>query len=140
MRGPFHDFLLGSALNHRTSAERVASIPINAPAMSNVQFNPVTDHSPNRGMMPWIVSFCNMRQVVRQPESIDVQSYLGQQYGVEAFKGKFVEKQDQIWPALSQMYVSQNFSAKALPRSFTNVFGQTVDAWDVIGTTQIGYP
>eukprot|EP00658_Telonema_sp_P-2_P016782 TRINITY_DN1649_c0_g2_i19.p1 TRINITY_DN1649_c0_g2~~TRINITY_DN1649_c0_g2_i19.p1 ORF type:complete len:386 (+),score=24.66 TRINITY_DN1649_c0_g2_i19:102-1259(+) len=82
MRGPFHDFLLGSALNRLSasdSAERTTRIPINAPAMTNVQFNAVNDHNTRLGMVPWIVSYCNMRQVVRQPEVIDVPSLLGTQ-------------------------------------------------------------
>eukprot|EP00658_Telonema_sp_P-2_P016788 TRINITY_DN1649_c0_g2_i5.p1 TRINITY_DN1649_c0_g2~~TRINITY_DN1649_c0_g2_i5.p1 ORF type:complete len:670 (+),score=77.33 TRINITY_DN1649_c0_g2_i5:102-2111(+) len=143
MRGPFHDFLLGSALNRLSasdSAERTTRIPINAPAMTNVQFNAVNDHNTRLGMVPWIVSYCNMRQVVRQPEVIDVPSLLGTQIGVEAFTGEFVEEQAQVSPVLSQLYASQNFSVHALPRSFTNAFGQSVDAWDVVGTTRIGYP
>eukprot|EP00658_Telonema_sp_P-2_P083329 TRINITY_DN8998_c0_g1_i1.p1 TRINITY_DN8998_c0_g1~~TRINITY_DN8998_c0_g1_i1.p1 ORF type:complete len:874 (-),score=164.66 TRINITY_DN8998_c0_g1_i1:148-2769(-) len=145
MRGPFHDFLLGPGLNQQVDSgtgERTGEL-INGPAMTSVPLTPVSDHGGINGIYPWIVSYCNMRQVIRQEEDISVESLLHSLTAVKAYTGPFVEDQAQVTEQGQEHGFagehSYNFSSQAVSSSFRNAFGQTVSSWDVIGTTGIRY-
>eukprot|EP00658_Telonema_sp_P-2_P025058 TRINITY_DN20090_c0_g1_i14.p1 TRINITY_DN20090_c0_g1~~TRINITY_DN20090_c0_g1_i14.p1 ORF type:complete len:658 (-),score=106.22 TRINITY_DN20090_c0_g1_i14:402-2375(-) len=140
MQGPVHDFLLGSALNNQHPADRAPQRPINAPAMTSLQTNAVSDVEEDLGVFPWIVSYCNLRAVVREPKDIRVASLLGQRVADLAFTGPYVQHKSQIRSGMPALFASHNFTVEAMPSSFENVFGQTIDSWDVVGSTGIRYP
>eukprot|EP00658_Telonema_sp_P-2_P050150 TRINITY_DN381_c0_g1_i4.p1 TRINITY_DN381_c0_g1~~TRINITY_DN381_c0_g1_i4.p1 ORF type:complete len:358 (+),score=62.72 TRINITY_DN381_c0_g1_i4:178-1251(+) len=80
MRGPFHDFLLGTAINQQSLIDGTDGELINAPAMAAFPSDyraAMEDGGVAKGTFPWIVSFCNMRQVIRNFKTTDVSSMLG---------------------------------------------------------------
>eukprot|EP00658_Telonema_sp_P-2_P004699 TRINITY_DN11744_c0_g2_i3.p1 TRINITY_DN11744_c0_g2~~TRINITY_DN11744_c0_g2_i3.p1 ORF type:complete len:298 (+),score=60.11 TRINITY_DN11744_c0_g2_i3:38-931(+) len=57
MRGPFRDFVLGASLNQINFNEGNPDAGINEPALTSIQFNPVTDHTVALGA----VSYTHLR-------------------------------------------------------------------------------
>eukprot|EP00658_Telonema_sp_P-2_P077428 TRINITY_DN7000_c0_g1_i8.p1 TRINITY_DN7000_c0_g1~~TRINITY_DN7000_c0_g1_i8.p1 ORF type:complete len:637 (-),score=97.40 TRINITY_DN7000_c0_g1_i8:1304-3214(-) len=94
LRGPFHDFLLGNAINQAILIDSQLGLPnpgpkglVNTPAMASIPMAGSRNNQVTRGTFPWIVSYCNLRQVVRDVETIDVASLLGKRQAIRAPTG-----------------------------------------------------
>ncbi len=82
-----------------------------------------------------------MDQVSSSSEPAKIASMMGsKEFNARVLPFTMDRQSKRVSAQIAMSYARQNISVAYVPNSFSNTFGQTIDPWDLVGSTGIRYP